>query len=63
MVNEVEATGNFSYVSERNHGPNYLLLGDAYAFIDPVFLVRRAAGHEQWRRRGRGDRYLPLPSG
>ena len=37
LINEVEATGNFSYVSERNHGPNYLLLGDAYAFIDPVF--------------------------
>lgn len=37
LVNEVEATGNFSYVSERNHGENYLLLGDAYAFIDPVF--------------------------
>ncbi|HEX6734560.1 MAG TPA: NAD(P)/FAD-dependent oxidoreductase, partial [Azonexus sp.] len=37
LVNEIEATGNFSYVSERNHGSNYLLLGDAYAFIDPVF--------------------------
>jgi len=37
LMTEVEATGNFSYVSERNHGPNYLLLGDAYAFIDPVF--------------------------
>lgn len=37
LVNEVEATGNFSYVSERNHGPNYVMLGDAYAFIDPVF--------------------------
>lgn len=37
MVTEAEATGNFSYVSERNHGANYLLLGDAYAFIDPVF--------------------------
>lgn len=37
LTNEVEATGNFSYVSERNHGPNYVLLGDAYAFIDPVF--------------------------
>ena len=37
LVNEVEATGNYSYVSERNHGANYLLLGDAYAFIDPVF--------------------------
>jgi flavin-dependent dehydrogenase len=37
LVTKVEATGNFSYVSERNHGSNYLLLGDAYAFIDPVF--------------------------
>jgi flavin-dependent dehydrogenase len=37
LINEVEATGNFSYVSERNHGRNYVLLGDAYAFIDPVF--------------------------
>ena len=37
LINEVEATGNFSYVSERNHGTNYVMLGDAYAFIDPVF--------------------------
>jgi flavin-dependent dehydrogenase len=37
LVNEIEATGNFSYVSERNHGNNYVMLGDAYAFIDPVF--------------------------
>ena len=37
LITPVEATGNFSYVAERNHGPNYLLLGDAYAFIDPVF--------------------------
>ena len=37
LVNEIEATGNFSYVSERNHGENYMMLGDAYAFIDPVF--------------------------
>ena len=37
LVSEVEATGNFSYECERSHGPNYLLLGDAYAFIDPIF--------------------------
>lgn len=37
LVNDIQATGNFSYVSERNHGPGYLMLGDAYAFIDPVF--------------------------
>lgn len=37
LVAGVEATGNFSYVAERTYGPGYLLLGDAYAFIDPVF--------------------------
>lgn len=37
LVTEVEATGNYSYVSDRTHGPGYLLLGDAFAFIDPVF--------------------------
>lgn len=37
LVSEVEATGNFSYSCDRSHGANYLLLGDAYAFIDPVF--------------------------
>ncbi|MBU1425197.1 MAG: tryptophan 7-halogenase [Gammaproteobacteria bacterium] len=31
------ATGNFSYLSERSSGENYLLLGDAFAFIDPIF--------------------------
>jgi flavin-dependent dehydrogenase len=37
LVRAVEATGNFSYTSERNHGRNYAMIGDAYAFIDPVF--------------------------
>lgn len=37
LLTKVEATGNFSYVSKSTHGPNYLLLGDAFAFIDPVF--------------------------
>jgi flavin-dependent dehydrogenase len=31
------ATGNFSYLSERASGENYILLGDAFAFIDPIF--------------------------
>ena len=35
--NEVHATGNYSYGSSRSSGERYLLLGDAYAFIDPVF--------------------------
>jgi flavin-dependent dehydrogenase len=34
---EVEATGNYSYACDHTHGANYLLVGDAYAFIDPVF--------------------------
>lgn len=37
LISPVEATGNFSYECDRTHGDNYLLLGDAYAFIDPVF--------------------------
>lgn len=37
LASPVEATGNFAYACERTHGSNYLLLGDAYAFIDPVF--------------------------
>lgn len=37
LVSPVEATGNFSYTSDRTHGERYLLLGDAFAFIDPVF--------------------------
>ncbi len=37
LVTRVEATGNFSYSCDRTHGDRYLLLGDAYAFIDPVF--------------------------
>jgi flavin-dependent dehydrogenase len=33
----VTATGNYSYQAARCAGPNYLLVGDAYAFVDPVF--------------------------
>ena len=34
---QVWATGNFSYSASRASGQRWLLLGDAYAFIDPVF--------------------------
>ncbi|MEO7761752.1 MAG: NAD(P)/FAD-dependent oxidoreductase [Casimicrobiaceae bacterium] len=37
LVAPVEATGNFSYECDHSHGPGYLLVGDAYAFIDPIF--------------------------
>jgi flavin-dependent dehydrogenase len=37
MVTEAMAAGNFSYYSKLMHNKNYLLIGDAFAFIDPVF--------------------------
>ncbi|MEO6352089.1 MAG: NAD(P)/FAD-dependent oxidoreductase [Burkholderiaceae bacterium] len=37
MVSEVEVAANFAYECKHTHGANYLLLGDAFAFIDPVF--------------------------
>ncbi len=37
LLAEVEATGNYAYTTTHAHGPNSLLLGDAYAFVDPVF--------------------------
>jgi 2-polyprenyl-6-methoxyphenol hydroxylase-like FAD-dependent oxidoreductase len=37
LVSPVEATGNFSYECDHSHGPGYLMVGDAYAFIDPIF--------------------------
>jgi flavin-dependent dehydrogenase len=37
LISDVEATGNYSYSCTRTHGANYLLVGDAYSFIDPVF--------------------------
>jgi flavin-dependent dehydrogenase len=33
----VRATGNYSYLSRDNIGDGFALIGDAYAFIDPVF--------------------------
>jgi flavin-dependent dehydrogenase len=33
----VTATGNYSYQATRLAGPGYLLVGDAFAFVDPVF--------------------------
>lgn len=37
MASEVEATGNYSYGSKRSYGARYLMVGDAFTFIDPVF--------------------------
>jgi len=37
LVAEAEATGNYSYSCTHAQGPGYLMLGDAFAFVDPVF--------------------------
>ena len=37
MVSAVTATGNYSYKCARMTGDNYIMLGDAFAFIDPLF--------------------------
>jgi flavin-dependent dehydrogenase len=35
--NEVRVTGNYSYDSTTMGGPGWVLVGDAFAFLDPVF--------------------------
>jgi flavin-dependent dehydrogenase len=35
--NDVRVTGNYSYDSTRMGGPGWVLVGDAFAFLDPVF--------------------------
>jgi flavin-dependent dehydrogenase len=37
LVGTATATGNYSYFSTQITGRNHLLIGDACAFIDPVF--------------------------
>ncbi len=37
LAGEVRVTGNYSYESTRMGGPGWILLGDAFAFLDPVF--------------------------
>ena len=37
LAADAQATGNYSYSSSQMAGEGYLLIGDAYAFVDPVF--------------------------
>ena len=37
LITEVQATGSYSYQCAEACGKRYLLVGDAYSFIDPVF--------------------------
>jgi flavin-dependent dehydrogenase len=37
LVSDVEATGNYSYACDSSYGPGFVLVGDAFTFIDPMF--------------------------
>jgi flavin-dependent dehydrogenase len=37
MTIATKATGNYSYYSDLLVGKNHILIGDAFAFIDPIF--------------------------
>jgi flavin-dependent dehydrogenase len=37
LINEVTATGNYSYQADHMVGSRYIMVGDAFAFVDPVF--------------------------
>ena len=37
LMGEVRVTGNYSYDAKRIGGPGWVLIGDAFAFLDPVF--------------------------
>jgi flavin-dependent dehydrogenase len=37
LISPVTATGNYAYQARRMTGDGYIMLGDAFAFVDPVF--------------------------
>ena len=37
LCGNLHATGNYSYACTRAAGPRWILVGDAYAFLDPIF--------------------------
>jgi flavin-dependent dehydrogenase len=37
LIGEVHVTGNYSYDSTQMGGPGWVMVGDAFAFLDPVF--------------------------
>ena len=36
-ISDVHSTGNYSYRAAASAGPGYMMIGDAFAFLDPVF--------------------------
>jgi flavin-dependent dehydrogenase len=69
-VGEVESLSNFSFKCSRYSGPGWVLLGDAAAFLDPVFSSgvhlamtgARTAAKEALRALARGDGRVPTGS-
>ena len=37
LAGNLHATGNYSYACTRMGGQRWLMVGDAYAFVDPIF--------------------------
>ncbi len=37
LISEVRVTGNYSYTSNRMYGKDYVMVGDSFAFVDPIF--------------------------
>ena len=36
-ISDIYSTGNYSYRARQGHGDGYLMIGDAYGFVDPMF--------------------------
>ncbi|MDP9012969.1 MAG: tryptophan 7-halogenase [Pseudomonadota bacterium] len=37
LISEVRVTGNYSYTSSSMYGKGYVMVGDSFAFVDPIF--------------------------
>lgn len=37
MISEIYTTGNYSYRAQQGCGEGFLMIGDAYGFVDPMF--------------------------
>lgn len=62
-VAPVHATGNYSYDCKQMAGPGWAMVGDAYAFIDPIFSSGVYLGmHSAERAAGMVDAALRDPS-
>ena len=59
IISDVHVAGNYSYKSDTMYGDRYLLVGDAYAFLDPMFSTGVLLAMESAMRGATAvDRYL-----